>query len=78
MKNIKVYDWMIAYFIILILLIYSVIVTYLYWRERKKGRKGDKFSERDVDIKIQEIGDRLEEIKRDSERTRIDLDEEDW
>ncbi len=69
---------MAAYLLILVLLIYSGIMTYLYWREKKKGQRGDRFLERDVDMKIQEIGDRLEEIKQDSERTRIDLEDEDW
>jgi len=67
-----------AYLLILGLLIYSGIMTYLYWREKKKGHRGDRALERDVDMKIQEIGDRLEEIKQDSERTRIDLEDEDW
>ncbi len=69
---------MIEYWIILVLLIYSGVMTYLYWREKKKGSRSDKYLDRDVDIKIQEIGNRLEEIKRDSERTRIDLEDEDW
>ncbi|MBS3781886.1 MAG: hypothetical protein KGY66_03850 [Candidatus Thermoplasmatota archaeon] len=69
---------MTAYLIILVLLIYSIIMTYLYWREKKKGRKKDEAIEDDVDIKIQEIGDRLEEIKRESKRSNLDLEDEDW
>jgi len=69
---------MIVYLLILLLLIYSGIMSYLYWREKKKSRKADKSLEEDVDIKLQEIGDRLEKIKRGSKRTKIDLEDEDW
>ncbi len=69
---------MIAYILILVLLVYSGIMTYLYWKEREKSRRMSENLEGDVDIKIQEIGDRLKEIKRESERTSIDLEDEEW
>ncbi|MFW6064097.1 MAG: hypothetical protein ACOC8Y_00820 [Candidatus Natronoplasma sp.] len=55
---------MIAYLLILVLLIYSGIMTYLYWKEKKKNRRGGELLNGDVDIKVQKIGDRLEEIKK--------------
>jgi len=69
---------MIAYLLILVLLIYSLIMTYLYWKEREKSRRRSETLEGDVEIKIQEIGDRLQEIKRESEKTSIDLEDEEW
>lgn len=69
---------MVVYLFILILLIYSAIMTYLYFREKRKARRAGEPLEGDVDIKIQEIGNRLEEIKRESDQTRIDLEDEDW
>jgi len=67
-----------AYLLIIVLLIYSGVMTYLYWREKKKGQRGRDLLDRDVDVKIEEIGDRLKEIREHSERTKIDLDDEDW
>jgi len=73
-----VYDLTAAYLLIIVLLIYSGVMTYLYWREKKKGQRGRDLLDRDVDVKIEEIGDRLKEIREHSERTKIDLDDEDW
>ena len=72
------YDLTAAYLLIIVLLIYSGVMTYLYWREKKKGQRGRDLLDRDVDVKIEEIGDRLKEIREHSERTKIDLDDEDW
>ncbi len=69
---------MVEYLFIFILLIYSAIMTYLYVREKSKNDRESGSLEGDVDIKIQEIGNRLEEIKRESEQTKIDLEDEDW
>ena len=68
----------ITYIIILALLIYSGLMTYLYWREKRKQGRQSEFVDRDVDMKIQEIGNRLEEIRRESKSSQVDLDDEDW
>ncbi len=68
---------MIVYLLILLLLIYSLTMTYLYWREKKRRQK-ERSVNGDVDEKIREIGSRLEEIRAESKKTSIELDDEDW
>jgi len=72
-----VYELTAAYLLILALMIYSVLVTYLYLRLKSKKRKRDKRDD-DLDMKIQEIGTRLDRIREESRETNIDLDDEDW
>lgn len=66
------------YAIILILIIYTCLMTYLYVKE--KSKKEEKEFDREIDEKIYEIGKRLERIKeRSSDDIHdLDLEEDGW
>lgn len=67
-----------VYLLILALIIYSGLITYLYFREKNKQDE-EKDLDNDIDVKIQEIGERLHEIKKGKKRgTSIDFEDEDW
>lgn len=46
-----------------VLIVYAGLMTYLYLKEKSKREEVNGYDD-DIDLKIQEIGERLEEIKK--------------
>ncbi|MFP4001394.1 MAG: hypothetical protein ACLFSM_03660 [Thermoplasmata archaeon] len=46
-----------------VLIVYAGLMTYLYLKEKSKREEVNGY-DNDIDLKIQEIGERLEEIKK--------------
>ncbi len=67
---------MTLYIVILVLILYSVLITYLYGKERKNARTIGEPLENEVDIKVSDIRKRLEEVKNDANRLeKVEIDD---